>query len=81
MMEQEENMVVKCLKNTFPSASDIFVDTTLKECEVKVSVDDYQGEIPGKISDNGIILEMVDFCDVFPYKYVFSYHTVRRTAK
>ncbi len=80
-MDQEENLVIKCLKNTFESANDIYVDTSIRECEVKVSVDDYHGEIVNKISGKGIILEMVDFCDVFPYKYIFSYYPVKTASK
>ncbi|MBU2650173.1 MAG: hypothetical protein KKA81_04500 [Bacteroidetes bacterium] len=77
-MEDEAQQVIRCLQAAFASASDIYVDTELKECEAKVSVDDFRGEISGKFSEMGITLEMVDFCDTFPYKYVFSYSVARR---
>jgi hypothetical protein len=76
MMESEILRVTKCLKSTFVSASDIFVDTFLQECEVKVSVDEFEGEIDRRIFGNGVKLDMVDFNDIYPYKYVFSYSLI-----
>ncbi|MCF8302600.1 MAG: hypothetical protein K9I94_04920 [Bacteroidales bacterium] len=75
-MEHEKLQVRQSLINLFESASDIFVDPATKECEVKVSVDEYQGEISGLLYDNNVKLEMIDYWDTYPYKYVFSYKTV-----
>lgn len=75
-MEHEEIRVRNCLKTAFRSASDIFIDTLQRECEVKVSVDEFVGEIMHHINGNGIKLSMVDYCDVYPYKYVFSYKLI-----
>ncbi len=72
-MKTEIKQVEGCLKNLFETASDIFVDTQTKECEVKISVDDYQGEIDHTLIENKIRLKMVDYCDTYPFKYVFSY--------
>jgi len=76
-MEAVENSVYKCIRGTFTSASDIFIDTNAQECEVKVSVDEFEGEINRKIMGNGVKLLMVDYSDVYPYKYVFSYSMLR----
>jgi hypothetical protein len=75
-METEITRVTKCLEGNFISASDIFVDTNVKECEVKVSVDEFEGEIIRKLYGNGMKLDMVDFSDIYPFKYVFSYRPV-----
>jgi hypothetical protein len=72
-METEIAVVETGLKKLFQSASDIFIDPHLKECEVKVSVDEFQGEITGRIFENGVQYNMVDYCDIYPFKYVFSY--------
>ena len=72
-METEAEKVRECLQGTFISASDIFIDTSVRECEVKVSVDEFEGEIVRKIYGNGVKLDMVDFSDIYPFKYVFSY--------
>ena len=72
-METEVKKVESCLRKIFLSASDIYVDPMTKECEVKVSVDEYEGEIDHHIIEDKIKLKMVDFNDTFPYKYVFSY--------
>lgn len=72
-MEQEIQQVSRGLSGLFTSASDIFIDTDLKECEVKVSVDDFRGEIDERLVDSHVHYFMVDYCDTFPYKYVFSY--------
>jgi hypothetical protein len=76
-MEVEKNSVYKCIQGTFTSASDIFIDTSIQECEVTVSVDEFEGEINRKIMGNGVKLLMVDYSDVYPYKYVFSYSLLR----
>ncbi len=72
-MENEVSRVKNCLRGIFTSASDIYVDPDIKECEVKVSGDEYQGEIFERLVGDNVYLEMVDFCDTYPYKYVFSY--------
>lgn len=61
------------LKQAFPSATGIYVDTDTRECEVTISVDDFQGENIGYIVENKITFRMIDYVDVFPFKYVFSY--------
>lgn len=77
VMNTEIKQVEGCLKNLFESATDIFVDTQSKECEVKISVDDYLGEFDNTLIDNKVKLKMVDFCDTYPFKYVFSYNTIK----
>jgi len=72
-MESEILHVEKSLKETFSSASNIYVDPVNKECEVTISVDDFQGEIEERLFENGVFLTMVDYCDTYPYKYVFNY--------
>lgn len=69
----EKPTVTKSLKTLFPSAYNIFVDDETKYCEVSVSIDDYQGIITNELIENGISFQMVDYWDVFPFKYVFSY--------
>ncbi len=72
-METEIQQVEKSLRDTFQTASNIYVDTHTRECEVFISVDEYQGEISHVILTNGVILRMVDYCDTYPFKYVFNY--------
>jgi hypothetical protein len=72
-MVTEVNKVEESLRKSFISASNIYVDTNAKACEVTISIDEYQGEIQGKLFENGVSLEMIDYCDVYPYKYVFEY--------
>ncbi len=72
-MTSEINKVEKSLKGSFHSASNIYVDPISKECEVTISIDDFQGEIEERLYENGVFLTMVDYCDTFPYKYVFNY--------
>lgn len=69
----EKHIISKSLKKLFPSAYDIYVDDKSKYCEVSISIDDYQGVISEKLTENGISFEMVDYWDIFPFKYVFSY--------
>jgi len=69
----EKLVVSNSLKKLFPSAYDIYVDEKTNYCEVSVSVDDYQGIITDKLTENGISFEMVDYWDNYPFKYVFSY--------
>lgn len=76
-MEIEREKVEAGLRNLFTSASDIFIDTDFKECEVKISVDEFQGELRGKLFENGLQFNMVDYCDIYPFKYVFSYKNVK----
>jgi hypothetical protein len=73
----EIEIVTNALKNLFSSASDIYVDTAYRECELKVSAEDFQGEISSCLFENEIRFEMVDFWDNYPYKYVFGYHPVK----
>ncbi|MCF8228963.1 MAG: hypothetical protein K9G58_02255 [Bacteroidales bacterium] len=76
MIDFEKKQVETCLKRVFQTASDVFIDPGTKECEVKVSIDEYQGEIEHQIIENKVKLKMVDFCDTYPFKYVFSYKTI-----
>jgi len=69
----EQRYVLAGLKALFPSASDLYVDINHKECEIKVSVDEFQGEIRESLIGNYIRFTMVDYCDTYPYKYVFAY--------
>ncbi len=73
-MSAEEIKVSQSLKKLFTSASDIFVDPITKECEVKISVDEFKGEITEKLIEDGIHFQMVDFWDNYPFKYIFQYH-------
>jgi len=72
-MEQVKKQVESTLRNFFQTASNIYVDPETQECEVTVSIDEYQGELDGHYIENGVHLKMVDFCDTYPYKYVFSF--------
>lgn len=72
-MSAEVIKVSESLRRLFTTASDIFVDPRTKECEVKISVDEFQGEIREKLFENGIHFQMVDFWDNYPFKYVFQY--------
>jgi hypothetical protein len=72
-MIMEINKVEETLRKSFESASNIYVNPITKECEVTISIDDYQGELSSKMYENGVCLEMVDYCDVYPFKYVFKY--------
>ena len=58
------------------TANDIFVDPDQHECEVKVSVDEFEGEITRHLYGHGVKLNMVDFSDTYPFKYVFSYRII-----
>ena len=74
MKKSEESLqVTSGLSKLFASANDIFIDTTNKECEVSVSIDDFQGEIMERLVEDKVHYFMVDYCDTYPYKYVFSY--------
>lgn len=72
-MTTENNQIEQSLRQAFPTASDIYIDQVTKECEVTVSIDDFQGELYGQLYENGVVLKMVDYCDEYPFKYVFSY--------
>ena len=72
-MEAEILHIEKSLKGAFSSASNIFVDPVHKVCEVTISIDDFQGEHIGNLYEDGITFSMVDYCDVYPFKYVFNY--------
>ncbi len=73
MEPQEQVKIKKSLKKLFPSASQIFVDTSLKECSVLITIDDYHGQIEGYLFQDEILYQMVDYNDIVPFKYVFSY--------
>ena len=79
-MEMEISQVDKSLRDCFESASNIYVDPANNECEVTVSIDDFQGEIDERLFENGVFLSMIDYCDVYPYKYVFNYTIKEKSA-
>jgi hypothetical protein len=72
-MITEIKQVEQSLRRAFATATDIYIDPVSKECEVTVSIDDFQGELLGHLFENGVSLKMVDYCDVYPFKYVFNY--------
>jgi hypothetical protein len=72
-MNSEILLVEQSLRRVFSTASDIYIDPVSKECEVTVSIDDFQGEIEGNLFENGVFFKMVDYCDIYPFKYVFNY--------
>ena len=80
-MNSEVYKVASSLRNSFESASNIFVDPVNKECEVTVSVDDFQGEIYGFLINNGVKLQMIDYSDILPFKYVFKYKVKSNSNK
>jgi len=73
MNKTEKENVTQSLKKMFPSAYNVFVDENVKYCEISISVDDFQGTISQKLTENGIQFEMIDYWDSYPFKYVFSY--------
>ena len=72
--------VEKSLKAVFQTASNIYVDPETKECEVTISIDEYQGELRDFYVENGVQLKMIDYCDVYPFKYVFSFNLKDQVA-
>lgn len=72
-MNEETTLVTNSLKKLFSSASDIYVDTETKECEAKISVDEFRGEISGRLFESGVQFTMVDYWDTLPFKYIFEY--------
>ena len=72
-MDTESSKVINSLKKLFPTAYDIYVDTENKECEAKISVDEFQGEITERLFQDGVQFVMVDYWDTLPFKYVFQY--------
>lgn len=76
-MESELTDVANILKFSFKSASNIYIDQDTKECEVTLDVDDYHGELDGYLVGNGVALKMIDYSDVYPFKYVFSYKSYK----
>jgi hypothetical protein len=72
-MESEVIRVTDSLKKLFLTASDIYVDTENKECEAKISVDEFRGEITERLYESGFQFLMVDYWDTYPFKYVFQY--------
>lgn len=75
-LETEQLEVEKRLRNLFASANDIYIDPIMKECEVKVDVEEFNGQIKREIFEDSISLVMVDYSDIFPYKYVFQYRFI-----
>ncbi len=73
MMDTESERIASSLKKLFSTASDIYVNTTTKECEAKISVDEFRGEITERMYQDGIQFSMVDYWDSLPFKYVFEY--------
>lgn len=80
-MATEIEQVEHGLRMAFASASNIYVDTNTSECEVFISVDDFQGEIDSTIYTEGVYLKMVDYCDTYPYKYIFNYSLKRNKSQ
>ncbi len=72
-MMNESVKVKKSLKKLFPSAHGFFIDSELKECSIIINADDYIGEPQEKLLSDNIFFSVIDFNDVFPYKYVFAY--------
>jgi len=72
-MSTESTTVAESLKKLFHTAYDIYVNTATKECEAKISVDEFQGEITEKLYQDGVQFIMVDYWDSLPFKYVFEY--------
>lgn len=74
-MNVEVEQVTNSLKKLFETASDVYVDTENKECEAKISVDEFRGEITSKLFEGGVQFTMIDYWDTLPFKYVFQYRT------
>ena len=74
-MNTEATKVSDSLRKLFPTASNIFVDTQNKECEVHISVDDFRGIINEKLFEDGVQFLMIDYWDNLPFKYIFEYKT------
>lgn len=77
-MNAEVEKVTDSLKKLFVTASDIYVDTENKECEAKISVDEFRGDITEKLFEGGVQFTMVDYWDTLPFKYVFEYRIIGR---
>ena len=80
-MHAEIPQVEKCLRQAFSSANDIFIDPLSKECETKISVDEYEGEFDHYIIRNKVRLKLIDYNDTYPFKYVFSYTTINQVEQ
>lgn len=80
-MTAEKLQVEKCLRQAFSSANDIFIDPQSKECEAKISVDEYEGEFDHFIISNKVKLKLIDYNDTYPFKYVFSYKTISQAEQ
>jgi len=76
-MDNEIQLVTQALKNLFSSASDIFVDPNTKECEVKISVEDFRGDITEQLFDSGFGFKVIDYWDNLPFKYIFEYRKIK----
>ncbi|NCA86485.1 MAG: hypothetical protein EOM83_13090 [Clostridia bacterium] len=75
MTNSETDQVTGALRKVFTSASDIYVDTETKECEAKISVDEFRGDITERLFADGVQFKVIDFWDTYPFKYVLQYHT------
>jgi hypothetical protein len=73
----EQVKVKKSLQKIFPSAHGFFADTDLRECSVMVSIDDFIGEPREKLFSDDVFFSVVDYNDIYPYKYVFAYQLMR----
>lgn len=69
----EKQQVIKSLKTLFPSAQNVFVDLNSKSCEITVDVEEFRGAISEKLVEKGLKFEMIDYWDIYPFKYIFSY--------
>ncbi len=72
-MDTETTKVTNSLKKLFTTAFDIYVDTENKECETKIAVDEFRGDITERLIESGVQFWMVDYWDTLPFKYVFRY--------
>jgi len=77
-MDTEKTKVTNSLKKLFTTASDVYVDTVNKECEAKISVDEFRGDITERLIESGVQFWMVDYWDTLPFKYVFRYRVNSR---
>ena len=59
------------------TASNIYIDENTKACEVTLDVDDFHDEMDGYIIGSGVGLKMIDYSDVYSFKYVISYKSYK----
>ena len=75
MTNSETEQVTDALRKVFITASDIFVDPDTKECEAKISVDEFRGDITERLFADGVQFKVIDYWDTYPFKYVLQYRT------